>query len=60
MKIIEKISKKGSDKEQIAKDVIGSPECISQLLEGLNHEKGSIRLGCEKVLRLISEQQQEL
>jgi len=60
MNIIDKISKKGSDKEKIAKEVIKSPEFISQLLEGLNNSKGSIRLGCEKILRLISEQQPEL
>lgn len=60
MNIIDKISKKGSDKEIIAKEVIGSPEFILQLLEGLNNSKGSIRLGCEKILRLISEQQPEL
>jgi len=60
MNIIEKISKKGSDKEQIAKEVIRSPEYLPQLFEGLTHEKGSIKFGCEKVLRLISEQQPEL
>jgi len=60
MNIIEKISKKGSDKEQIAKEAIRSPEYIPLLLEGLNHDKGSIKLGCEKILRLISEQQPDL
>ena len=60
MNIIEEISKKGSDKERIAKEVIRSPESISQLFKGLNHDKGSIKLGCEKILRLISEEQPEL
>ena len=60
MNIIDKISKKGSNKEKLAKEVIKSPELIPQLLEGLNNRKGSIRLGCEKILRLISEQQPKL
>ena len=60
MNIIDKISKKGSDKEKLAKEVIKSPELIPQLLAGLNNTKGSTRLGCEKILRLISEQQPEL
>lgn len=60
MNIIEEISKKGSDKEKITKEVIKSPELIPQLFEGLNNSRGSIRLGCEKIIRLISEQQPEL
>jgi hypothetical protein len=60
MDIIERISINGSDKEQIVKEAIKSPECIPKLLEGLHHEKGSVKLGCEKILRLISEKQPEL
>jgi hypothetical protein len=60
MDIIEKISKKGSNKEQIAKEVIKSPEFIPQILEGINSSKGGIRLGCEKILRQISEQRPDL
>ena len=60
MNIVDEISKQGSDKEKLAKEVIESPELIPQLLEGLNNSKGSIRLGCEKILRLISEQQPKL
>ncbi|MFC1841223.1 hypothetical protein ACFL1N_16760, partial [Thermodesulfobacteriota bacterium] len=60
MNIIDKISMKGSDKEKIAEETIDSPELVPQLLDGLNNSKGSIRLGCEKTLRLISEKQPEL
>jgi hypothetical protein len=60
MTIIDRISKTGFDKEKTAKEAIESPECISLLLEGLNSSKGSIRLGCEKIVRIISEQQPEL
>lgn len=60
MNIVDEISKQGSDKEKLAKEVIESPELIPQLLEGLNNPKGTIRLGCEKTLRLISEQQPKL
>ena len=41
-------------------ELIGTPDSIPQLLEGLNYKKGSIKLGCEKLLRLISERQPEL
>lgn len=57
MDFIEKIAQKGSDKEAIAREMIGSPEYIPPLVEGLHHEKGRIKFGCEKVLRLISERQ---
>ena len=60
MNIVDRISEQGSDKEKLDKETIESPELILQLLEGLNNSKGSIRLGCEKILRLISEQQPEL
>ena len=56
MDIIEKISKKGSDKKQIANEVISSPEYLPLLFKGLSHNKGTIKFGCEKILRLISEQ----
>lgn len=60
MNIIDKISRKGSEKEKIAREVMGSPELIPQLLQGLNNSKGSIRFGCEKILRRIGEKQPEL
>ena len=59
MNIIEKIKQKGVSKEKIARDVLKNPGCITDILEGLDNDKGTIRLGCEKVLRLISEQKPE-
>jgi hypothetical protein len=58
--IIKKIAEKKSNKEKIALEVMKSPDCIPQLFDGLNHKKGSVKLGCEKVLRLISEKHPEL
>ena len=56
MTIIDKIAEKGSDKELLAQEVIDSPEIIPQLIDRLSDEKGSLKFGCEKILRLISEQ----
>jgi hypothetical protein len=60
MNIIDRMSIPGLDKEALAKEVMEAPQCMSQLLDGLNNRSGSIRLGCEKILRYISEQQPEL
>ncbi len=57
MNIIDRISKKDLDKEQLAKEVMNSPESILQLIEGLSDSRGSVRFGCEKILRIISEHQ---
>lgn len=38
MNIIEKLSSAATDKEYIAREVIGNPLLISQLLNGLNLE----------------------
>lgn len=57
MDFIDKIAQSGSDKEEIAREVIGAPEYIPHLVEGLHHKQGRIKFGCEKVLQLISEQQ---
>ena len=58
--LMEKIAAKGSDKEKIAAHAIRNPDCIPDLIEGLNASKAGIKYGCEKVLRLISEQKPEL
>ena len=60
MNIIEKGKQKGFCKEKIAKYVLKNPGCITNLLDGLKNDRGTIRLRCEKVLRLISEQEPEL
>jgi hypothetical protein len=59
-KLFTEISKKGSDKEKIAEKVIKNRELISELFDGLDSEKASIKYGCEKVLRIISEKPPKL
>lgn len=54
--ILEQIEQKGSDKEKIAADVIENPGLIPELLAGMKAQKGNIKFGCEKVLRLVSQQ----
>ena len=58
--ILEQIEQKGSEKEKIAAQVVENPGLIPELLEGLKTQKGSIKFGCEKVLRLVSEQKPAL
>jgi hypothetical protein len=60
MNLVEKISTQEYDKEILADELIRSPENIPQALEGLNNRKGSIKFGCDKILRLISERRPNL
>ena len=60
MDIAKEISKKGADKNKIARYAMKNPESIEQLIEGVTAPKGSLRFGYEKVLRLISEERPEL
>jgi hypothetical protein len=59
-KILQQISRKGSNKEQIAAKVINQPELLSETFEGLNSDEANIKYGCDKILRLISEKAPEL
>jgi hypothetical protein len=56
-RLLQKISKKGSNKKEIAGKIIKKPELFSEIFEGLNSDKASIKYGCEKVLRIISEKE---
>jgi hypothetical protein len=58
-RLLQQIATKGSVKEQIAKDIADDPARIAEVIEGLNSRKASIRYGCGKVLRVISEQHPE-
>ena len=58
--ILESLGKKGTDREAIAAQVLGYPETIPDLLEGLNANEANIKYGSGKVLRRISEQRPEL
>ncbi|MBP7652350.1 hypothetical protein KA977_02940 [Candidatus Dependentiae bacterium] len=53
--IINKIKEK-SDINEIVSQIIKNPEQIEKVINALENEKGSIKFGCEKILRLISEQ----
>ena len=53
--LIERISIKGSDKEEIADSIADDPERIEEVLGGLSSKKAPVKFGCAKVLRIISE-----
>ncbi len=55
-KLLQQISQRDSDKEAIARKVIDKPELLTEIFEGLNAEQANIKYGCDKILRLISEQ----
>jgi hypothetical protein len=42
MNIVDKISLPGLDKEALAKEVMESPQCLSQLLDGLNNTRKTV------------------
>lgn len=54
--LLEQIGQKGSDKVKIAQRVIGELGLLADILEGLSRP-ASIKFGCSKVLRIISQQQ---
>ena len=58
--VIQKIARKGSNKEKIASEVIKNPQTLLSLFEGLNSGKAVIKYGCEKTLRFVSEKNPEL
>ncbi|NLZ07510.1 MAG: hypothetical protein GXY19_20260 [Phycisphaerae bacterium] len=51
---------KGADIEAVAEQVVEHPECIGELVEALQSEKGTARYTYEKVLRRVSERRPEL
>lgn len=55
--LLKKIALKGSDKEELAGAVIKRPELLSEVLAGLGSEEASLKYGCAKVVRLISERE---
>lgn len=59
-RIIQLMRQKSADPTKIAKLAIRNPEYIADLVKVLQTEKGSIKFGCDKVLRLISERKPEL
>lgn len=55
-KLLQQVSLKNSDKEAIAAKVMQKPQGLPDIFEGLNADQASLKYGCDKVLRLISEQ----
>jgi len=53
--LLERIATKGSDKKEIAESIADKPVRIAEVITGLNSKKASIKFGCAKVLRIISE-----
>lgn len=58
--IIDSLSRKGADREEIAATVLDNPGAIPVLLEALGAKKANVKYGAERVLRLISEKRPEL
>jgi hypothetical protein len=54
-KPLQRIARKGSNKEKIAEEVARNADAIAEVLAGVRAEKPSVRFGCSTVLRLISE-----
>ena len=57
--LLQQIALKDSDKEKIADRVIGKPDLLPVIFEGLNNDQPRIKYGCDKVLRIISEKAPE-
>jgi hypothetical protein len=57
--LLQQITLKGSDKEEIADSIADDPAQLEQVLGGLNSKKASIKFSCSKVLRIISEKHPE-
>jgi hypothetical protein len=54
--ILKRLARKGSNKERLAAQVIGQPELLPEVLDGLSAGKADVKYGCAKILRIISEQ----
>lgn len=54
---LEKLAARKPDVEEIAEYAMKNPACIAELIEGLKAPGGTLRYGCDKVLRRISEEQ---
>ncbi|TFH50680.1 MAG: hypothetical protein E4H01_01735 [Lysobacterales bacterium] len=58
-KILQKIQDK-TNMDELVSDVLAEPHHVEILVETLRHERSALKFGCEKVLRLVSEQKPEL
>jgi hypothetical protein len=53
--LLDRISTKGSDKESIAEEIAKKPALITEVINSLSSKKASVKYGCGKVLRVMSE-----
>lgn len=53
--LIKKISAKKVSKEAIAEEITKNPSLLPEIFEGLKHNKADIKYGCDKILRILSE-----
>jgi hypothetical protein len=58
--LLEQLATKEVTAEQLTKQAINDPNLMPDIFDGLKSDKASIKYGCLKVLRLISEQQPAL
>lgn len=58
--IVQQIRQKGVDINVIVRQVINNPEYIPELINVIDTDTSSVKFGCEKALRLVSERQPEL
>jgi hypothetical protein len=58
--LLQQIGQKENDKGQIAERIIGEPGLLADVLEGMSARQASIKYGCSKVLRIISQKEPEV
>ena len=58
--VVSECGRKGADLDTIARQVVERPECIAELVDALQSEKGTVRYTYEKVLRRVSERRADL
>jgi len=58
--LLDQIGQRDVDKEHIVDSVAQTPELIPIVIEGLDAKQASVKYGCAKVLRILSEKYPEL
>lgn len=58
--LLQQIGQKEIDKGQIAEGIIGEPGLLADVLEGMSARQASVKFGCSKVLRIISQKKPEV
>ena len=58
--LLQQIGQKEIEKEQIAERIIGEPGLLADVREGMSAPKASVKFGCSKVLRIISQKKPEV